>query len=138
MKDSQELNPSQIGLITECKCIAYLLEQGFNVLIPQGNYTKYDLVIELNNNFIRIQCKHANLDEDSFTVRTWYGIRNSSEKQRYTKEDCDYFMTECLGKFYLFPIFGTTQTRFWFRKTLQKTGKQAEDYLAEKILSTLK
>lgn len=134
----EELNPSQIGLITEYKCITYLLEQGWNVLVPQGNYTKYDLVIEKNNHFYRIQCKHAISDEESFRVRTWYAIRGSAKKQRYTHEDCDYFMTEYQNQFYIFPIFGTTETRFWFRETLQKTGKQAKDYLAEKVLEKLK
>lgn len=50
----ENLNPSKVGLVTEYKCIIYLIEQGWNVLIPQGNYTKYDLVIEKNNKFYRI------------------------------------------------------------------------------------
>jgi hypothetical protein len=50
----EELNSSKIGMITEYKCMIFLLEQGWNVLIPQGNYTKYDLVIEKNKKFYRI------------------------------------------------------------------------------------
>ena len=46
-----ELNPSQIGDITELKCQAYLIEQGWSVLVPIGNHQKYDLVIEKNNKF---------------------------------------------------------------------------------------
>lgn len=138
MQENNNLNPSQIGLITEYKCRTYLLEKGFTVLIPEGNYTKYDLVIEKNNHFYRIQCKHAIPDVDSFRVRTRYEIRRSSIKQRYTDKDCDYFMTEYQNEFYIFPIFGTTETKFWFRPTNKaNTSKLAKDYLAEIILNQL-
>lgn len=136
MQDN-ELNPSQIGLITELKCMTYLLEKGYNVLLPQGNYTKYDLVIEKNNKFYRIQCKHAIPDDNSFRVRTWYGIRGTSVKQKYTENDCDYFMTEYNNQFYIFPIFGTTESKFWFSKQLHKNQNSAFDYEAESILSKL-
>ena len=53
------LNPSIIGLATEIKCQLYLIEQGFNVLIPMGNHQKYDIVVEKNGKFTRIQVKHA-------------------------------------------------------------------------------
>lgn len=133
----EELNSSQIGLITELKCITYLLSKGFNVLLPQGNYTKYDLVIERNNKFYRIQCKHAKPNKDSFNVRTWYAIRGSSKKQIYTENDCDYFMTEYQGQFYLFPIFGTVETKFWLKEPLKQTSKYANDYLAEIVLNKM-
>ena len=132
-----ELNPSKVGLITELKCITYLLEQNFNVLLPQGNYTKYDLVIEKEGRFYRIQCKHASPDEHSFKVRTWYALRGSQVKQTYTNKDCDYFMTEYNNQFYIFPIFGTTETKFWLEKKSYPNSKFAEDFLADKILATL-
>ena len=133
----EELNPSQIGLITELKCITYLISKGLNVLVPQGNYTKYDLVIEKNNKFYKIQCKHANPDEDSFKVRTWYAVRGSTKKQIYTQKDCDYFMTEYQDKFYMFPIFGTVETKFWLKEPLKPSSKYANDYLAENVLNKL-
>ena len=34
----REQNPSITGLTTELKCQLFLIEQGFNVLIPMGNY----------------------------------------------------------------------------------------------------
>lgn len=137
MLEEEKLNPSQIGLITELKCITYLLEKKFNVLIPQGNYTKYDLVIEKNGKFYRIQCKHSTADIDSFKVRTWYSIRGSSIKQKYTSNDCDYFMTEYNNQFYMFPIFNTVETKFWLNNGHSTNSKYAKDYLAELILNTL-
>ena len=65
-----ELNPSQIGDITELKCQVFLIEHGWNVLTPVGNHQKYDLVIEKNGKFYKIQVKHAMPEETGFLVRT--------------------------------------------------------------------
>lgn len=139
-----ELNPSIIGLTTELKCQLYLVEQGFNVLIPMGNHQKYDIVVEKNGKFTRIQVKHATEKDEgrSFLVKTRYDVRDISKNQRvrqesYTKEDCDYFMTEFDNIFYIFPVFGTKETKFWLSKTILKTQKKAEDYVAEKVLQEL-
>ena len=131
------LNPSQIGTITELRCMSYLMEQGWNVLVPQGNYTKYDLVIEKNNHFYRIQCKHAIPDLNSFRVRTWYSIRGTSVKQKYTIEDCDYFMTEYENEFYIFPLFDTVETKFWLIDQRLSSSKLAKNYLAKEVLKEL-
>ena len=134
-----ELNPSQIGQITELKCQSYLIEKGFNVLLPLGNYLKYDLVIEKNGNFYRVQCKHATELETGFRVRTRYDKRDNGRvvKETYSKEDIDFFMTEHKGKFYMFPPFGTNETTFWTVPTRLSTQKVAKDFLAEDILSQL-
>ena len=81
-----ELNPSQIGQITELQCQQFLISQGWNILIPVGNYQKYDIVIEKNNKFYRIQCKHAIGLETGFKVRTTYDKRNdgSVKKEIYS------------------------------------------------------
>lgn len=134
-----ELNPSQIGQVTELKCQSYLIENGFNVLLPLGNYLKYDLVIEKNGNFYRVQCKHATELETGFRVRTRYDKRDNGRvvKETYSKEDIDFFMTEHKGKFYMFPPFGTNETTFWTVPTRLSTQKVAKDFLAEDILFQL-
>lgn len=141
MLETNELNPSQIGLITECKCQLFLIEHGFNVLLPVGNYQKYDLVIEKDNKFFKIQIKHACKQENSFLVRTKFDIRNNGKvcKKKYSKEDCDFFMTEFENKFYIFPNFETTETKFWLipPNNHYPTAKKAEDFLAENFLAKL-
>ena len=140
----RELNPSIIGQITELKCQLFLVEQGFNVLIPMGNHQKYDLVIEHNGKFTRIQVKHASEQDEgkSFLVKTRYDVRDVSKNQRvrhesYTLGDCDYIMTEFRNQFYIFPVFGTTETKLWLTDVKLKTQRKAEDYLAEKTLQEL-
>lgn len=141
---TRELNPSIIGQITELKSQLFLIEQGFNVLIPMGNHQKYDLVIEKNGQFTRIQVKHSSVQDEgkSFLVKTHYDVRDITKSQRvrhevYTKENCDYIMTEFNGVFYLFPVFGTMETKFWLTDVRLKTQRKAEDYLAEKTLQAL-
>lgn len=139
-----QMNPSQIGLITEMKCQLFLVELGYNVLIPKGNHQKYDLVIENNGKFTRIQVKHASSQNEgrSFLVKTRYDVRDISKSQRvrhekYSENDCDYFMTEYNGIFYMFPVFGTTETKFWLDKPKLSTQKFANDFIAEKVLLNL-
>lgn len=109
-----------------------------------GNHQKYDLVIEQNGKFTRIQVKHASAQDDgkSFLIKTRYEIRDVSKSQRvrqeiYTSNDCDYFMTEFNNQFYIFPVLGTSSTKLWLTDVKLKTQKKAEDYLAEKILQKL-
>lgn len=139
------LNPSIIGLTTELECQLYLVKNGYNVLVPIGNYQKYDIVVEKNRKFIRIQVKHATEKDEgqSFMVSTKYEVRDLTKNQRtrkekYTEEDCDYFMTSFNGQFYIFPVFGTTETKFWLKDKIRlKTQKLAKNYLAEKVLQEL-
>ena len=47
-------------------------------------------------------------------------------------------MTEFQGIFYLFPVFGTQETKFWLtRPNNSSTSKLAKDYLAEDVLKKL-
>ena len=134
------LNPSQIGLITEYQCQLFLIEHGFNVLVPIGNYQKYDLVIEKDNKFYRIQIKHSTEKENSFLVRTRYDVRDNGRvrKETYKSEDVDYFMTEFNGVFYMFPVFGTNETKFWLTPPKNSsTSKLAKDFLAENVLAKM-
>jgi hypothetical protein len=107
--------------------------------VPVGNYLKYDLVIEKNGKFYKIQCKHATELQTGFRVRTRYDKRNNGKviKETYSTEDVDYFMTEHKNKYYLFPPFGTSETVFWTVPTKLSTQKIAKNFLAEDILSQL-
>mgnify|MGYP001622976689 CR=1 FL=1 len=136
-----QLNSSQIGEVTELKCQTFLIEHGYNVLIPIGNYLPYDLVIEKNNKFTKIQCKHAVEQETGFKVYTKRETRidGNTKKILYTSKDCDYFMTEYKNNFYIFPVYETNETRFWTVPPRNgcKSAKMAKDFLAENMLQII-
>jgi len=51
-------NPKSIGERSQAHIIARFLDVGYNILIPYGDNTRYDLVIEdADGNFYRVQCK---------------------------------------------------------------------------------
>ena len=133
-----DLNTSQIGQIVEQKCIVFFLEKGYTVSIPVGNYAKYDLILEKDNKFYRIQCKHANIIETGFKLKTCIQARDGT-RRGYNKEECDFFMTEANGKFYLFPVWNQIEKKIWTvpPKNCVSTCVLAKDFLAEEILKQL-
>ena len=52
--------------------------------------------------------------------------------------DIDYFMTEFRGIVYMFQVFGTTETKFWFIPPKNSSSsKIAKNFLAENVLLEL-
>jgi len=47
----QNIHKKTKGSIAEMKVVAHLLEEGWNVLFPVGENTRYDVVAEKNNQF---------------------------------------------------------------------------------------
>lgn len=71
-------DPKGIGEQSESQILARFLKHGLTVLMPFGDNQRYDLVVDEDGDFIRVQCKTANLERDgrSFTFPTassnWY------------------------------------------------------------------
>ena len=128
------------GELTELKCQMFCLERGFIVSKPIVDNARYDLLLDYNNKFYRIQIKHSTEKENSFLVRTRYDVRDNGRvrKETYKSEDVDYFMTEFNGVFYMFPVFGTSETKFWLTPPKNSsTSKLAKDFLAEDVLAKM-
>ena len=51
------VTPSQKGSIAEAAIVAAAVKLGVSVLEPVNEGLRYDLVFELSNNFVRVQCK---------------------------------------------------------------------------------
>lgn len=109
MKDSKH-----IGNLTELQCITRFIELGYSVSIPYGDSDKYDFVLDANGNLYKLQCKHAKFhyDDDgnvsSISFKTYwssgYTKNKPSKRHKYTKNDCDLFVTHYNGKNYLVPV----------------------------------
>lgn len=108
------MNTKYIGNLTELQCITRFYELGFPVSIPYGDSEKYDMILDVNSNLYRLQCKHGNLhinennEVDYLEIKTtWQSgyTKNSQYKSnQYSKLDCDYFVTHYQGKNYLIPV----------------------------------
>lgn len=55
------MNTKTIGERTEAIILAEFLKAGYVVLLPFGDNQRYDLVIDVDGDFLRVQCKTARL-----------------------------------------------------------------------------
>lgn len=61
-------NTKTIGNISEAMAIARLIELQYPVLLPFGDNERYDLVVELDNEFKRVQIKTARLVNGALSI----------------------------------------------------------------------
>ncbi len=101
--------------VAESAVVTELLRRGFRVLKPVGDRLPYDLAIDLNGDFVRIQVKSAWLNHKTnaygVDVRRTKTNRRRMLRVRYSKEDFDFAIlyVEPLHVFYIVPftVFST-------------------------------
>ena len=54
-------HPVDVGHRTEAAILAELVRRGYRILVPFGVNQRYDLVIETDEGFLRVQCKTGRL-----------------------------------------------------------------------------
>jgi hypothetical protein len=97
-------NPKTIGERSEAVIIAKLLLRGEVVLQPFGDNQRYDLVIDRNGTFVRVQCKTGRLVDG---IIKFYSSSNAGgySKRSYYGE-VEMFAVYCPenDRVYLVPI----------------------------------
>jgi hypothetical protein len=58
---SPSSHPVDVGLRTEAAILGELVRRGYQVLVPFGTNQRYDLVLDINGEFVRAQCKKGRL-----------------------------------------------------------------------------
>jgi PD-(D/E)XK nuclease superfamily protein len=86
-----------------------LRSEGYSVLLPFGENTRYDLVIDDGVSLARVQCKTGRLRQGSvrFATCSTYGHHaNAAVVRRQYGGQIDYFAVHCpeTGGVYLIPI----------------------------------
>ena len=136
------------GNLVELQCISKFIELGYECSIPYGNGAKYDFVVDVNGQFLRIQCKSASHPIDKSTgqydinaiqfsctaqtTNTQKTIRHS-----YDKTQIDYFATTFNNQVYLVPVeeCSTNKTlRFIPPKNNNPNYNDAKKYEIENII----
>lgn len=136
------LTPKAIGERTEALCLARLIIAGYAVLQPFGDNQRYDLVVEEDGVFTRIQCKTGQLLDGAVQFATssvdWY----THERQAYTGQ-ADVFMVYCPDNetFYWVPIDDVPDSHARLRVDPAKNGqvkgiRWASNYIMEKLHET--
>lgn len=136
-----ELSTQFKGDITELLVSAKLLGLGYVVSKPLTQDSKYDLIIDVNHQLIRLQVKTARLAHNTKGESIKFNCRSTTNnvrecKQRYySVEEVDYFATYWENEVYLVPINECSSEKvLWIEKPPLKNCCYAKDYSAEEVL----
>lgn len=139
-----ELSTQLKGTITELQVATFFLQQGYNVSQPLTQDSKYDLIVDVNHNLLRIQVKTARRNENTADYSIKFNCRSTTNnvrecKQRYySAEDIDYFATYWGGNVYLVPVTQCGAEKIlWIEKPTNKNCSYAQDYLAQEVVKHL-
>ena len=99
---------NQKGNIAEAEITAAAVRLGVAVLRPMVEHGRYDLVFEIEDRLLRVQCKWARLDGDVVSVQL-AGFRYTSTghvRSKYSAAEIDAVAAYCqeLDRCYLLPI----------------------------------
>lgn len=111
-------NVKQRGETTEAIVLAELMKRGIPVLRPFGENHRYDFVLDLADEFIRLQCKTGRYRDGTVRFTT---ISTRPRGTGYSKEgyhgDVDYFVVYVpeLEQAYLIPIDDVSKNEMYLR-----------------------
>ena len=91
-------HPKAVGDRTTLAVMLALHEVGYTLLVPFGENTRYDLVVDDGNRFARVQCKTGRLRAGAirFKVRSSYAHHPNPKLLRRDYEgQVDYFGVYC-------------------------------------------
>lgn len=133
------MNCNVQGAVTEAQFLLECLKNEIDVSIPYGNKTRYDLIIEVNNNLYKIQIKTSRLAKtkgEAF-IFNCYSVVNGN-KHKYTKQEIDFFATIWDNKVYLIPVEEcSSEKTLWIATPKTPTCCVAEKYLFTEVIKTL-
>lgn len=133
------------GDSTEIETLLAFTRLGYAVSIPYGHKEKYDLLVDIEGNLIKVQCKtsiegrrNGTLEVD---LRCKVYDHGKYSFAHYEKNEVDYFATTFNGKCYLLPA-SECNSRKVLRLDPPINGRGiainwAEDYELEKIVKTI-
>jgi hypothetical protein len=102
-------HPKTVGERSELAVMYGLVCAGYQVLLPYGENTRYDMVIAEGERFSRVQCKTGRLRNGVivfYTVSSYGHHPNPKIRSRNYLGEIDYFGVYCpeTGGVYLVPI----------------------------------
>lgn len=130
MSASQREHPKRVGDISQAKVMAALMAAGKSILLPFGENTRYDLVIDEGDRFVRLQCKTGRLGARGvikFSTASTYdhhARRNGRERRGYRGE-ADLFAVYCPenDRVYVIPVASSPSTQGSLRVTPPANGQ---------------
>jgi hypothetical protein len=129
-------HPVDVGLRTEAAILAELVRRGYQVLVPFGTNQRYDLVLDMNGEFIRAQCKTGRLRNGCVLFNT-ESVRTNTRgwlSRGYVGE-ADLFLVFCreAERIYAVPVDEAPESHALLRIDKSRNGQEkgirwASDY----------
>src|SRR5439155_25534043 len=96
LKPKLSSHPVDVGFRTEAAILSELGRRGYSILVPWGVNRRYDLVLDLEDRFVRFQCKTGWFRSGSVTFPT-RSIQCNSKRTvvRSYDDDADVFLVYC-------------------------------------------
>lgn len=89
------MNSKDKGDITQAKLELVLLTRGYTILNPRGDNQRYDLVIEKDGKFERVQCKTGRLRNGSVVFSSCSSSYHRNGKKQPYINQIEYFGVYC-------------------------------------------
>ena len=135
------LTTDQKGAIAESAIVHAATKLGIDVYKPLAGGGRYDLIFDVRDKLLRVQCKWATLSEEVVVVRC-YSCRRGAERmivRAYTSEEVDAIVAYCaeLDRCYFLPparFAGRWQVHLRtapYRNNQRVGVHMASDYLLE-------
>lgn len=101
-----KLTTNDIGERAQGVILAIVMKYGYTVLIPFGEGRRYDMVIEKDAQFFRLQCKTGRYKNGVIKFNACSSNWFNKTRKCYTRKDIDYFAVYCeyTEKIYLVPV----------------------------------
>jgi hypothetical protein len=103
-------HPVDVGQRTETAILAAFVERGFEVLLPWGTNHRYDMVLDLGERFLRVQCKTGRLKQGTVEFNA-VSVRSNTKQVRTRSYlgEIEYFAVYCPATrcIYMVPCDGT-------------------------------
>lgn len=122
------------GAIAEMAVAAKLLKEGWNVLFPFGENSRYDLVGEKNGKFVKVQVKYVSPSNGALKVNC--KSSNNWSVDKYTSKEIDFIAAynPVSGNIYFVPSSKFNSSSIFLRlspaKNKQKISvNESKDFL---------
>jgi hypothetical protein len=130
-------HPKDVGDRTTLAVMLALRMAGLTVLLPFGENTRYDLVVEENGTFLRVQCKTGRFRGGAVVFKTMSSYahhRSAQVARRGYHGEIDCFGVHCpeTGGVYLVPIDEVPGTDGRLRVDPALNGQQEGVHPAER------
>lgn len=136
------LNTHYIGKLTELRVAEAFLSKGYQVSQPLVSDSRYDFIVDIKGQLLRIQVKTGTIKEDGayieFATSTSHTNTSGTINKSYSADEIDYFATICNGECLVIKVTDCGARIQRLRLQPTKNGqvigiKFAKDYTIDKM-----